>query len=127
MEKLKEIESINDIQQMVNSFYAKVQKDDLIGPIFQEKIQNRWPEHLEKMYRFWETVLLDNHSYYGSPFAPHATMPIEEKHFDRWLSLFKQNLEEQYIGSKAEEALWRAKKMAQMFNYKIEYIRKNNL
>ena len=127
MEKLKEIESINDIQQMVNSFYAKVQKDDLIGPIFQERIQNRWPEHLEKMYRFWETVLLDNHSYYGSPCAPHATMPIEEKHFDRWLSLFKQNLEEQYIGSKAEEALWRAKKMAQMFNYKIEYIRKNNL
>ena len=63
---MKEIQNIDDIQQMVNSFYSKVQKDELIGPIFNERIQDSWPEHLEKMYRFWETVLLDNHSYYGS-------------------------------------------------------------
>lgn len=124
---MKEIQNIDDIQQMVNSFYSKVQKDELIGPIFNERIQDNWPEHLEKMYRFWETVLLDNHSYYGSPFAPHAKMPINQEHFNRWLSIFNKNIDEQFAGEKADEAKWRAEKMAQMFNYKIDYIRENNL
>ena len=124
---MKEIQNIDDIQQMVNSFYSKVQKDELIGPIFNERIQDSWPEHLEKMYRFWETVLLDNHSYYGSPFAPHAKMPINQEHFNRWLSIFNENMDEQFAGEKADEAKWRAEKMAQIFNYKIDYIRENNL
>lgn len=122
---MQDIQNINDIKQMVDSFYGRVQKDDLIGPIFNEKLNGRWPEHLEKMYKFWETVLLDNHSYYGSPFAPHARLPVEKLHFDRWVMLFNQNMDEQFKGDIAEEAKWRAAKMAQMFNYKIDYIREN--
>lgn len=124
---MREIQNIEDIKLMVDSFYGKVRQDDLIGPIFNEKIQNRWPEHLEKMYTFWETVLLGKHTYYGSPFPPHAKLPIEKHHFERWLELFMKNLDENFIGKKAEEAFWRAEKMANMFNYKINYIRENNL
>ena len=46
-----DIASLEDIKLLVNTFYSQVQKDDFIGPIFNEKIGNRWPEHLEKMYR----------------------------------------------------------------------------
>ena len=122
---MHDIQNLNDIKQMVDSFYGRVQQDDLIGPIFNEKLDGRWPEHLEKMYKFWETVLLDNHSYYGSPFAPHARLPVEKLHFDRWVVLFNQNMDEQFKGDIAEEAKWRAARMAQMFNYKIDYIREN--
>ena len=124
---MREIKNIKDIKLMVDSFYAKVQKDELIGPIFDEIIQDRWPEHMEKMYSFWETVLLGNHTYNGSPFPPHAKLPVDIEHFERWLSIFLQNLDEHFTGRKAEEAYWRAEKMAQMFNYKINYIRENNL
>lgn len=124
---MKDIQDLDDVKILVNTFYGKVQQDELIGPIFNELIQNRWPEHLEKMYRFWETVLLDNHSYYGSPFAPHAKMPLEKHHFERWLQLFNETLRENFSGETADEALWRAEKMAQMFQYKIDYIRENNL
>jgi hemoglobin len=71
-----EITSINEIVLLVDSFYNKVKKDDLIGPIFDKVVQDNWPKHLDKMYRFWETVLLNNHTYHGSPFAPHAKLPI---------------------------------------------------
>lgn len=124
---MREIQNIEDIKLMVDSFYAKVREDDLIGPIFDEKIQDRWPEHLEKMYTFWETVLLRKHTYFGSPFPPHAKLPVDKEHFERWLELFMKNLDEHFTGEKAEEAYWRAEKMANMFNYKINYIRENNL
>ncbi len=121
----KDIETLEDIQQMVNNFYEVVRKDELIGPIFNNIIQDRWPQHLEKMYRFWQTVLLDERTYQGTPFAPHAVMPLELAHFERWLELFKANLAEHYEGSKASEALWRAEKMAEMFQIKLEHFRKN--
>lgn len=119
----KDISNIEDIQLMVNTFYSKVQQDELIGAIFNEKIGNRWPEHLEKMYRFWQTILLEEHTYSGSPFPPHRQLPVEKKHFTRWMEIFSETVDSLFAGPLAEEAKLRAKNMAEMFNYKIEYFR----
>ena len=116
-----DILSIDDIKNLVDSFYGKVRKDELIGPIFDERIQDRWPTHLAKMYSFWQTVLLGEHTYYGSPFPPHAQLPIDEVHFNKWLELFYETLDEHFTGKIAEEAKWRANKMAQMFQYKLQH------
>lgn len=120
-----DITNIGDIKKLVNSFYDSVREDDLLAGIFNNVIQDRWPEHLEKMYRFWQTVLLEEHTYYGSPFGPHARLPIEKKHFDRWLKLFNETVDNNFSGKKAEEAKWRAAKMAEMFQYKIAYYKDN--
>lgn len=119
----QDIQNIDDIKVLVDNFYGKVQRDPLIGPVFIGVIRDNWPTHLEKMYRFWETVLLERHSYHGSPFSPHAQMPLEKKHFDTWLTLFRETVDEHFSGPKAEEAQWRAEKMAAMFLAKIEYFR----
>lgn len=121
----KEIENIDDIQNMVNSFYEKVRNDELLGPIFNSVIQDKWDIHLEKMYKFWQTVLLDEHTYYGSPFPPHAKLPIEKAHFDRWISLFISTVNKLFNGAKADEAVHRATNMAKMFQYKIDYLKDN--
>jgi hemoglobin len=126
MNTIKEIEDIEDIKLMVNSFYDKVREDELIGHIFNEKIANRWPVHLEKMYTFWQTVLLKEHTYNGSPFPPHARLPVEQAHFERWKSLFNSTIDSLFEGEKAEEAKWRAEKMAEMFLMKITYFKNNN-
>lgn len=118
-----DILTITDIQLLVDSFYEKVKSDNILGPVFEQVIQNRWPEHLEKMYRFWQTILLDEHTYHGSPFAPHARLPIQEEHFERWLKLFLTTIDDNFTGSKALEAKWRAEKMAHMFQLKMEMIR----
>lgn len=124
-ESKKDILNIDDIKLLVDTFYDKVREDQLIGPIFNERIQNRWPQHLAKMYTFWQTVLLGEHTYYGSPFPPHANLPVEKEHFERWLSLFSQTLQELFSGEIANEAIWRANKMAVMFQYKIEHFKNN--
>jgi len=123
---LADINTLEDIQLLVNTFYSRVRENELLGPIFNEKIGDKWPEHLEKMYRFWQTVLLEVHTYSGSPFPPHAKLPVSQEHFDNWLKLWHGTIDEFFAGEKAEDAKWRGDRMAEMFMYKIEYYRSNN-
>lgn len=118
----KLIQGRTEIEELVNTFYGKVQRDDLIGPIFNKKLEGRWPEHLEKMYRFWETLLTDTISYQGRPFPPHLALDLHQPHFERWLTLFHETMEE-FEGPLAEEAIRRANLMASMFFHKIEHFR----
>lgn len=122
----KDILKLDDVKHLVDSFYAKIREDKLLKEIFNSNIQDRWPQHLEKMYTFWQTVLLSEHTYYGSPFPPHAKMPIDKEHFDRWLQLWFETIDENFTGEIADEAKWRASKMAEMFQFKINYIREKS-
>jgi len=119
----KEIETIDDIRLLVDTFYAKVRENPLIGPIFEGVIGDRWPAHLAKMYRFWQTVLFDEHTYYGAPFPPHAQLPVDRAHFDTWLRLWHGTIDQFFDGDRAAEAKWRGDKMAAMFLSKINYYR----
>lgn len=119
-----DIQQLDDIKLLVNTFYGRVQKDELIGPIFASKITD-WTPHLEKMYRFWQTILLHEHTYSGSPFPPHATLPVEQTHFDAWLGLWSATVDEFFEGENAEEAKKRGKIMAQLFHYKIDYLKEH--
>tara|TARA_R110001599_G_scaffold43925_6_gene131220 strand:- start:11568 stop:11969 length:402 start_codon:yes stop_codon:yes gene_type:complete len=123
----EDLDSLDQIIKLVDLFYGKVKEDNLIRPIFEDRIKGHWDKHLQKMYTFWQTVLLAEHTYYGSPFPPHAKLPIDKKHFERWLLLFQETLRENFFGEKATEALWRAAKMAEMFQIKIDYYRDNNI
>ena len=127
MPQLKnDIAALDDIKLLVNNFYGEVRKDDLLADIFNNIIQDRWPQHLEKMYRFWQTVLLEQHTYYGSPFLPHARLPVDTVHFERWLKLFNQTVDDLFEGEKATRAKWQGERMAELFLSKINYYRNNS-
>lgn len=125
MENTVEILELEQVKLLVDSFYSKIRKDDLLKDIFDEVIQDRWPEHLEKMYCFWQTVLLGERTYSGKPFVPHMHLPVDMQHFDRWLDLFDQTLEEHFHGQNVEAARWQANRMAHMFHLKINYFREH--
>ena len=120
-----DILNLNDVKLLVDNFYAKVRENPLLAPIFDGVIGERWPVHLEKMYGFWQTLLLETPAYSGSPFLKHAKLPIQKEHFDTWMSLFTETIDEHFTGIKAEEAKWRAAKMSEMFQYKLDYYRHN--
>lgn len=126
MKTKQDITQLDDIKWMVDRFYSKIREDDLLKDIFNRIIQNRWDEHLEKMYRFWQTVLLDEHTYMGSPFVPHARLPVAEEHFERWLLLFNETVDEQFDGPNAKRAKWQGQRMAEMFLSKINYYKNNS-
>jgi hemoglobin len=121
MKAQHDILSLDDVKNLVDTFYDKIRKNELLGPIFNERIQDRWPQHLEKMYTFWQTVLLKEHTYFGSPFVPHARLPVDNIHFTTWMGLFNETVDDLFKGTVAEEAKWRGAKMAEMFESKIKH------
>lgn len=120
---MKDISTKEDIKLLIDTFYGTVRQDELLGPIFNERIKDKWPEHLEKLHSFWQMVLFQEPTYQGRPFPPHAELPIDRSHFQRWMEIFNSTLDSLFAGDKANEAKWKAGKMAEMFRSKIEYFR----
>ncbi|HVW15690.1 MAG TPA: group III truncated hemoglobin [Mucilaginibacter sp.] len=112
---MKDISDINDIRLFVDDFYAKVRRDELIGPIFLQAIPGDWQAHLDKMYVFWNAVLFGVAGFKGNPFSKHAPLNIWQDHFDRWLLLFGETIDKYFKGRVADDAKNRADIMAEMF------------
>ena len=120
-----DILDLNDVKLLVNTFFAKVRQDEKLAPIFNERIGDGWPQYLERMIRFWQTVLLEEHTYFGSPFPPNAKLPVAHLHFERWLELFHSTVNNLFVGEKAEQAKLRGNRIAEMFEVKLKH--PNNL
>lgn len=120
---MQEIKKLDDIKQMVDTFYDKVNKDKELSYIFNDFAKINWVTHLPIMYSFWSKLLLGEGDYRGNPFQKHIPLPIESHHFDRWVELFKQNIDEQFIGEIAEEAKLRAENIAYVFDNKLSMLK----
>ncbi len=77
------------IERLVRGFYAKVRADALLGPVFDARIRD-WEPHLQQMCAFWSSVALMTGRYHGAPMAKHLPLPVDARHFDRWLALFEK-------------------------------------
>jgi hemoglobin len=81
------------IERLIRAFYQRVQKDPVIGPVFAAKITD-WEPHLQQMFAFWSSVALMSGRYHGQPMQKHLPLPIDGRHFDRWLELFEETARE---------------------------------
>ncbi len=75
------------IHALVHTFYDRIRADAVLGPIFAARIRN-WEPHLERMCAFWSSVALMTGRYHGRPMPAHAPLPVDARHFDRWLGIF---------------------------------------
>jgi hemoglobin len=118
-----DIRDRQDIRLLIDSFYGKVRKDEVIGYIFNEVVKVDWEHHLPIMYDFWEGVLFQQGGYTGNPMAVHTRLnqetPLTTEHFDRWKQLFLETVGEHFEGEKAELARQRAVSIATMMRIKI--------
>lgn len=117
---IRVLESRADVELLVNSFYDKVKEDALLAPLFAHV---DWPEHLPVMYKFWASMLLGEQSYQGGPFEKHKNLPLQPEHFQQWLKLFRQTVDEHFTGEVAEEAKRRGEHIGNVFQYKMGLMR----
>jgi hemoglobin len=112
-----------DIEALIDHFYGLVRADDVIGHIFNDVVKVDWPAHLPIMYDFWEYLLLGGQNYRGNPiqkhFHVHDLIPLTGEHFDRWLALFQQSVDDLFQGPKAEDAKFRAYTIAETWRVKF--------
>ncbi len=120
---LNDITTEDDVRTMVDTFYDKVNKDELLSPVFNDFAAVDWSRHLPVMYAFWNSLILGIPGYRGAPFPKHIELPISREHFERWLHLFRENIDEHFAGANADLAKLRAENIAQVFQYKMGLIR----
>jgi hemoglobin len=108
-EPTRDLDTPEEIAEMVRRFYADVAQDDLLGPMFNDVARVDWSEHLPKLTAFWCRALLDRPGYAGHPFRAHALVhaqrPFTHAHFRQWLTLFHDTVELGWVGPNATRAL----------------------
>ena len=116
---MKALGSRLDLRVLVESFYSKIRKDEILGPIFNKHIaEDEWPPHLAKLTDFWEMKLLGGTNFQGSPTRKHIDVDrasghtISQEHFAHWLRLWIETVDESFAGDLAERAKAQARKMA---------------
>ena len=99
------------IERLVRTFYSAVRTDELIGPVFAERIID-WELHIQRMCEFWSSVALMSGRYHGQPMMKHMPLPVDGRHFDRWLELFERTAREVCPGAASDHFIERAHRIA---------------
>ena len=111
------------IRQLVDAFYAKVRKDQRLGPIFNGTIGDKWDVHLPKMYDFWSSVTRMTGRYKGKPMVQHMKLKqVEQGDFDIWLSLFRETARDLFADEVANIFIARAEMIAKSLQLGMCYL-----
>lgn len=120
MAETKDIGSPDDVRLLIERFYARVRPDAEIGHFFTEL---DWDHHIPHITAFWNMLLFGGGGFQGDPVTVHkrlhARLPMEHRHFMRWLELFAETVDLHFAGPKADEAKQRAQAIAGMLHHKV--------
>ncbi|UJP65416.1 group III truncated hemoglobin [Mongoliitalea daihaiensis] len=122
----RQLTNREDVQFLVNSFYAQVREDATLGRIFNRIVQD-WPTHLEHLGDFWEMVLLQSGPGAGkfSPVPVHKEVDrtmnhqLQQAHFEHWLGLWFGTVDAYFEGEVADYAKEHAGRMAHILFFRI--------
>jgi len=119
----RDLETRADVERLVRAFYSRALTDPIIGWIFTDVAQLDLEGHVPQITAFWETILLDAKTYEASAFLPHAALHervgLRPGHFERWLALWYQTLDEHFAGPRSEMAKVAAYRLAGAFQGRL--------
>ena len=98
------------LSQLLQYFYADVRQHQVIGPVFNARIQD-WPAHLTIIENFWARQT-GGPSDYGGGMGKHLSLPLEPEHFNHWLGLWEFNCRKHLRPTEAEEMILLAHQIA---------------
>jgi hemoglobin len=113
---VRDLQDRSDVTALLEGFYRGAFADPLIGPIFTEVSRMDLDSHLPVICDFWETVLFNSGRYQGNMLQVHVALnqrfPLQEQHFARWLELWVANVDERFVGEKADLAKTQGRQIA---------------
>ncbi len=98
-----------------------MRQDALICPVFAARIRD-WELHLERMCAFC-ICDADDRRYQGQPTQKDLPLPVDARHFDRWLDLFEATARELYPPKAADHFVDRARRIAKSLELGIAGVR----
>jgi hemoglobin len=113
---MNDIKTKDDVTFLVTSFYKKVVENENLNPFF---THIDWDTHLPKMIHFWSFVLIDEPGYSENVPDKHSNLNLKKEHFEIWLNLFHETVNELFAGEKADIAHQRADTIAWTISNKL--------
>lgn len=105
-----------DVEAPLRRFYGRVLVDDVLAEPFADLRAVGLDSHIPKMCDFWETVLFRAGLYRGSALHAHRhvhdRIPVSGRRFTRWLTTWRNTVDEMYCGPVAEHAKIQAARIA---------------
>lgn len=92
------------ILKLLKPFYIDVRQHAVLGPIFNEHIQD-WPAHLDKITEFWALQTGGPTRYRGGFAGAHLALGLQPEHFQHWLGLWELNANRQLPPQEAAEMI----------------------
>jgi hemoglobin len=112
-----------DCEALVRAFYGRAMTDPIIGWIFTDVAKLDLEAHVPVLTAFWETLLLGAQTDDRGAFHPHAALHarvgLRAGHFERWLSLWYQTVDELFAGPRAQAAQAHAFRLANAFRMRL--------
>ena len=125
---MKDIQNIHDIDTLVKTFYSRLLKDELLGPVFLKTDSFSLEKHIPIINQFWYSVIFSESTYKGNPMLVHLELnkrlPINDLHFKQWLSFWNATVDELFEGPFALKAKEKAMSIGQLMQLKINQQRK---
>lgn len=118
-----DIQNRANIEQLISAFYGKALADASIGFLFTEVAQINLETHLPHLCDFWENILLKPNGYKRNVLKKHLDLnqlsALKPAHFQQWLFLFEQTVDELFEGDKAQSAKNKAQSIALVIQTKL--------
>lgn len=122
---MKDIETRDDIDDLMKRFYEQAVDDETIGYIFTDVAKLDLEKHLPVIGDFWDSMLFGSGKYqkHGrNPMLIHGELSAKSaltfRHFRRWLEIFTKTVDEMFMGEFAELIKSRANTIAnRMLNF----------
>ena len=105
-----------DLARLVDRFYEAVRRDAVLGPVFAPVVDD-WDAHKSTLVEFWTSVVLRSGRYRGNPMAMHRRLPIQARHFDRWLELWERTARETLGDAHARTMTGHARRIGASLRY----------
>jgi hemoglobin len=102
-------------ERLVERFYSRARTHPLLAPAFAQAAGDNpdawWAQHIDKLTDFWSSVAGGPPMYQGRPAPAHEGFGIGPEHFDVWLDLWREALEETVPPRAAADLYGRASRM----------------
>ncbi len=119
----RDIETREDLDELLRLFYTRAMADPLIGYLFTDVAHLDLDHHLPRIGNFWEQVLLQRPVYVGHPIAAHfplhAAATLQAAHFQRWFELWAEAIDTRFTGPMATQAKQRAAIIAESMQHRL--------
>lgn len=121
--KKRDISTRADIEQLLQLFYETLLLETEMQHIFLEVAQLDLEAHLPLLTDFWEQALLQANGYRRNVLKIHQDLhqktPLTVAHFERWLQIFEQRVDQLFEGAIAQRAKNRAQSIALVLQRKL--------